>query len=83
VAEVNAVVVHRELARRGLEAIVRTVQRVVAEERREKRAKDVATVRFGYPGEVLPNSERLVEVKESGDSIRSRPTGRDRSVPMS
>jgi len=46
VAEGNAVVVHRELVRDGAEASVRTVQRVVADRRREKRAAAVATVRF-------------------------------------
>ena len=46
VAEGNAVVVHRELRREGPAASVRTVQRVVAERRREKRAAAVATVRF-------------------------------------
>jgi transposase len=46
VAEGNAVVVHRELVREGAEASVRTVQRVVADHRREKHAADVATVRF-------------------------------------
>lgn len=46
VAEGNAVVVHRELAERGVEASVRTVQRAVASVRREQRVKDVATVRY-------------------------------------
>lgn len=46
VAEGNAVVVHRELVREGADASVRTVQRVVADRRREKHAADVATVRF-------------------------------------
>lgn len=46
VAEGNAVVVHRELAREGTEASVRTVQRVVADRRREKHAAAVATVRY-------------------------------------
>jgi len=46
VAEGNAVVVHRELVREGADTSVRTVQRVVAERRREKHVADVATVRF-------------------------------------
>ena len=46
VAEGNAVVVHRELVRENAEASVRTVQRVVAQRRREKHAATVATVRF-------------------------------------
>ena len=48
-AEGNAVVVQRELARRGNEASVRTVQRVVEDERRAQVAADVATVRFETP----------------------------------
>lgn len=46
IAEGNAVVVHRELVRDGAAASVRTVQRVVADRRREQRAAAVATVRF-------------------------------------
>ena len=46
VAEGNAVVVHRELAREGAAASVRTVQRVVAARRRAKHAAAVATVRY-------------------------------------
>ena len=46
VSEGNAVVVHRELVREGAEACVRTVQRVVADRRREKHAGIVATVRY-------------------------------------
>lgn len=42
----NAVVVTRELERRGIEASVRTVQRVVADERARQRAEQLATVRF-------------------------------------
>jgi transposase len=48
-AEGNAVVVRRELARRGIEASLRTVQRAVAEERRLQRVADVASVRFETP----------------------------------
>lgn len=42
----NAVVVTRELRRRGLDASVRTVQRVVEDERSRKRTELLATVRF-------------------------------------
>lgn len=42
----NAVVVAGELARRGVEVSVRTVQRVVADERQAQQAADVASVRF-------------------------------------
>src|SRR5262249_1663132 len=45
-ADGNAVVVRQMLAERGLEASVRTVQRAVAEQRREQRVAQVATVRF-------------------------------------
>jgi transposase len=48
-AEGNAVVVRRELAKRGIDASLRTVQRAVFEERRAQRASDVATVRFETP----------------------------------
>ncbi|WP_083458454.1 IS21 family transposase [Sandaracinus amylolyticus] len=42
----NAVVVTRELQRRGLVASVRTVQRAVADERSRQRAEELATVRY-------------------------------------
>src|SRR5512134_2304717 len=45
-AEGNAVVVAQLLAERGIDASVRTVQRAVAERRRELRAADLASVRF-------------------------------------
>jgi transposase len=48
-AEANAVVVQRELARRGIKASVRTVQRIVEGERRAQVAADVATIRFETP----------------------------------
>ena len=44
--EGNAVVVTQLLAERGIEASVRTVQRAVADRRRELRAADLASVRF-------------------------------------
>lgn len=46
VAEGNAVVVREELAREGVAASLRTVQRVVERRRRELRASAVATVRY-------------------------------------
>lgn len=46
VAEGNAVVVADELTKRGVSASVRTVQRVVRDQRREKLIADVASVRF-------------------------------------
>jgi len=48
-AEGNAVVVQRELGRRGIEVSVRTVQRAVVDERRAQRVADIATVRFETP----------------------------------
>lgn len=45
-AEGNAVVVAHELANRGVAVSARTVQRVVADLRREQRAADVASVRY-------------------------------------
>ncbi len=54
VAEGNAVVVAQELAKRGLEASVRTVQRAVEDERRAKVVSEVATVRFeSAPGQQM------------------------------
>ena len=49
VAEGKAVVVRRELEKRGVQASLRTVQRAVAEERRAQHVADVATVRFETP----------------------------------
>lgn len=57
VAEGNAVVVHRELVREGASATVRTVQRVVAEERRAKHAAAVASVRY----ETAPGHQTQVD----------------------
>jgi hypothetical protein len=48
-AESNAVIVTEMLAQRGIEANVRTVQRAVAERRRERVAAALATVRFAVP----------------------------------
>jgi transposase len=56
-AEGNAVVVRRELARRGVDASVRTVQRVVAGERRLQRVADVASVRF----ETAPGKQMQID----------------------
>lgn len=56
----NAVVVQQMLEERGLEASVRTVQRAVAEQRREQRVAQVATVRF----ETEPGSQMQVDFGE-------------------
>jgi transposase len=65
VAEGNAVVVHRELARDGAKTSVRTVQRVVAERRREKRAAAVATVRY----ETAPGHQMQIDFGQKKVSI--------------
>jgi len=56
-AEGNAVVVHRELAREGTVTGVRTVQRAVAGRRREKHRTAVATVRF----ETAPGKQMQID----------------------
>jgi transposase len=64
-AEGNAVVVARLLRARGIEASVRTVQRAVAEHRRERRAAEAATVRF----ETAPGEQMQVDFGEKRVSI--------------
>jgi transposase len=49
VAEGNAVVVQQELASRGIQVELRTLQRAVAPKRQEQRAEALATVRFETP----------------------------------
>jgi transposase len=56
----NAVVVRDLLAEGGIEAHVRTVQRAVADERREQRAAAVATIRF----ETAPGSQMQIDFGE-------------------
>lgn len=70
-AEGNAVVVQKMLSERGFEASVRAVQRVVEQERRERRAAQVATVRF----ETAPGAQMQVDFGEKwvvigGHSVR-------------
>ncbi|MFL5407376.1 MAG: IS21 family transposase [Myxococcales bacterium] len=70
-AEGNAVVVTRLLRDQGVEASVRTVQRVVEERRRRERASQVATVRFETaPGEQMQVDvgQRLVRI--AGQMVR-------------
>jgi transposase len=57
VAEGNAVVVTDELAKRGVGASVRTVQRVVRDQRQQKLAADVASVRF----ETAPGQQMQID----------------------
>jgi transposase len=59
-AEGNAVVVAGMLADRGIEASVRTVQRAVAERRREQVAAALATVRF----ETAPGRQMQIDFGE-------------------
>jgi transposase len=56
----NAVVVQHLLTQRGVEASVRTVQRAVADKRREQRAAEVATVRF----ETAPGAQMQIDFGE-------------------
>jgi transposase len=59
-AEGNAVVVARLLREQGVEASLRTVQRVVEPYRREQRAADVATVRY----ETAPGHQMQIDFGE-------------------
>lgn len=59
-ADYNAVVVADILAQRGIDASVRTVQRVVAVRRRERLASDLATVRF----ETAPGRQMQIDFGE-------------------
>ena len=61
----NAVVVRQLLEEQGLEASVRTVQRAVAEQRREQRVAQVATVRF----ETEPGDQMQIDFGEKWVSI--------------
>ena len=67
----NAVVVRQLLAERGHEASVRTVQRAVEEQRRERRVAEVATVRY----ETEPGAQMQIDFGEkwvliAGESVR-------------
>ena len=64
-AERNAVVVRDLLAAQGHEASARTVQRAVAERRREVRAADVASVRF----ETDPGQQMQIDFGEKKLSV--------------
>jgi transposase len=68
-AEGNAVVVAQMLAERGVEASVRTVQRVVAGRRREVLAADLATVRF----ETAPGRQMQIDFGERRVWIAGEP----------
>lgn len=64
-AQGNAVVAAQLLRDRGIDASVRTVQRAVAERRRELRAAQVATVRF----ETAPGHQMQIDFGEKRISI--------------
>src|SRR3954468_70026 len=70
-AEGNAVVVTRLLRDQGVEASVRTVQRMVEERRRSQRASQVATVRFETaPGEQMQVDVGQRMVRIAGQMVR-------------
>jgi transposase len=64
-AEGNAVVVADELRRQGVVASVRTIQRAVAWRRRERRAAELATVRF----ETAPGHQMQIDFGEKRIAI--------------
>lgn len=67
----NAVVVAREMSQRGVEASIRTVQRIVAPQRRAARVSDVATVRFETaPGQQLQIDFGQKRVEIAGQLVR-------------
>jgi transposase len=68
-AEGNAVVVAQLLAERGLEVHARTVQRIVEEHRRERRAAELATVRF----ETAPGHQLQIDFGEKRVMIAGQP----------
>jgi transposase len=69
VAEGNAVVVQQELATRGIEVDLRTLQRAVAPLRREARARALATVRF----ETTPGQQMQIDFGEKVVRIAGTP----------
>jgi len=65
VAEGNTVVIQQELASRGVEIELRTLQRAVAPLRQEARARALATVRF----ETEPGQQMQIDFGQKGVSI--------------
>jgi transposase len=65
----NAVVVQQMLEERGVEASVRSVQRAVAEQRREARVEALATVRF----ETAPGEQMQIDFGEKWVDIAGEP----------
>lgn len=69
VAEGNAVVIQQELASRGIDVELRTLQRAVATLRQEERAEALATVRF----ETLPGQQMQIDFGEKIVRIAGQP----------
>jgi transposase len=69
VAEGNTVVVQQELAARGVEVELRTLQRAVAPLRQEARARALATVRF----ETKPGQQMQIDFGEKTVMIAGNP----------
>jgi transposase len=69
VAEGNTVVIQQELARRGIPAELRTLQRAVATLRQEQRAEALATVRFETP----PGQQLQIDFGEKLVRIAGQP----------
>ena len=68
-AQGNAVVVQQELAARGRHIELRTIQRAVADLRRQARARDLATVRFETP----PGQQVQIDFGEKRVAIAGAP----------
>ncbi|MCA9858045.1 MAG: transposase, partial [Dehalococcoidia bacterium] len=66
----NAVVVQQMLEAQGVEASVRSVQRAVAEQRRQARAAALATVRY----ETAPGEQMQIDFGEKWVDIAGDPT---------
>jgi transposase len=69
VAEGNAVVIQQELASRGTQVELRTLQRAVAPVRQEERAEKLATVRF----ETTPGQQMQIDFGEKVVRIAGQP----------
>jgi transposase len=69
VAEGNTVVIQQELARRGIQAELRTLQRAVAPLRQQDRAEALATVRFETP----PGQQMQIDFGEKTVQIAGQP----------
>jgi transposase len=69
VAEGNAVVIQQELASRGIDVELRTLQRAVVTRRQEERAEVLATVRFETP----PGQQMQIDFGEKIVRIAGQP----------